>query len=52
MIKIKHIALILELAGAALLVAGLYLLLNLAAALIAAGAIVIILGIALENAKQ
>ena len=51
MIKIKHIALILELAGAALLLAGLYLLLNLAAALIAAGAIVIILGIALETAR-
>ena len=51
MIKIKHIALILELAGAAMLVAGLYLLLNLAVALIAAGAIVIILGIALENAR-
>ena len=51
MIKIKHIALILELAGAALLVVGLYLLLNLAASLIAAGAIVIILGIAMENAR-
>jgi len=52
MIKIKHIALILELAGAALLVAGLYLLLNLAASLIAAGLMVIVLGAALENAKQ
>jgi len=52
MIKIKHIALILELAGAALLVAGLYLLLNLAAAMLAAGAMVIVLGAALENAKQ
>ena len=51
MIKIKHIALILELAGAALFVAGLYLLLNLAAAMLAAGAMVIILGIALENAR-
>ena len=52
MIKIKHIALILELAGAALLVAGLYLLLNLAAAMLSAGAMVIVLGAALENAKQ
>ena len=52
MIKIKHIALILELAGAALLVAGLYLLLNLAAAMLVAGAMVIVLGAALENAKQ
>ena len=52
MIKLKYVAFAIELAGAAAIVAATYMLLNVAASLLAAGVIAILLGAALENNSQ
>jgi|TARA_R110000822_G_scaffold66550_2_gene162380 predicted phage tail protein len=47
----KYLALILELIGAAAIVAAFYIFFNLAAGLLAGGIMAIIIGVALENSK-
>lgn len=51
MMKTKYLALALELIGVAAICYAIYLLINLAACLIACGVVAVILGAALENSK-